>query len=235
MIENLFTAGPLCLLVGICYAAWQVMLAVSQLDKFEWKNLKNQAAFGVIVFCVLAWPLAIAYRPKSIFSVRALAPVDYRTAAYQRERDKLTRVLPHCSSLIRYTQSQKGVKFAEHFFTPQDIQSAIAKPIKRYWRLNLDDADILRWVRTAQMDDPSPVDVPWAWTSFGMLAAEMLEQGLGKTYCVQCSKQYVATDIKPADDQTSAGATMIRKVCPAGHLVFDCRQNIARGLAVGNR
>lgn len=235
MKEILVTAGYLYLLVGIFYAAWLTLLAVSQLDQFEWKNLKKQRALGVLLLCVLAWPIAIAYRPKSIFSVRALAPVDYRTAAYQRERDKLTRALPHCSSLIRYTQSEKGVRISEHFFTPKDIQSAIAKPIKRYWRPNLDDAELLRWVRTAQMDDPLPVDVPWPWTSFGMLAAEMLEQGLGNTYCVQCGKQYVASDLTAANEQPSAGVTIIRKLCPEGHLVLYYRQKSAYGLGVDNR
>ena len=235
MMEPVFAAGQIYLCVGIAYAAWLTILSLFQLNRFEWKNLKNQAAFGVIVFCVLAWPLAIAYRPKSIFSVRALAPVDYRSAAYQRERDKLSRALPRCSSLIRYNQSLKGVKIAAHVFTPLEIQDALAKPIKRYWRPNLDDVDILRWVRTAQMDDPLPVDVPWAWTGFGILAAEMLEQGLGKTYCVECSKEYVASDIKPAKNHPPGGVSMISKVCPKGHWVLQQRLHSAQGSRIENR
>lgn len=52
MIEILVTAGYLYLLVGIFYAAWLALLAVSQLDQFEWKNLKMQRALGVLLLCV---------------------------------------------------------------------------------------------------------------------------------------------------------------------------------------
>lgn len=95
--------------------------------------------------------------------------MNYRLAAFQRERDKLANEIQHCSSENRFIQSQNGVNMSEHLFAPTDIQVVAAKPIKCYWGVGHDDAEILRWVKQAKFDDPLPVDVPWAWTGFVMV------------------------------------------------------------------
>ena len=113
-----------------------------------------------------------------------------------------------------------GVKVANHCFTPADIAATAAKPIKRYWSSPEEETEIIRWVRTADLSDAAPVDVPWVWTGFIFLADEMLRQGLGKTHCIQCDQTYSATALTAEDTKRSgvSGQKCLR--CPAGHTVL---------------
>lgn len=206
--------------IGVIFALWLVVMAGYQLDKFDRRHLNKGYAAAILLLIVAAWPLAIIHRPKALFSVRALAPVDYRSAAFMRERFKLSQALPHCSSCVCFSPTIGGVKVANHCFTPADIAATAAKPIKRYWSSPEEETEIIRWVRTADLSDAAPVDVPWVWTGFIFLADEMLRQGLGKTHCIQCDQTYSATALTAEDTKRSgvSGQKCLR--CPAGHTVL---------------
>lgn len=207
--------------IGILLAVWFVFLAATQLDRFDWAKLDKLEAIGFLVLSAVAWPMVVIKVPKSLRSIRALAPVDYRTAAYMREVDRLTKDPPHCSSMIRHCQYENGVKVAEHFFSPADIVKTIENSEKRYWGAQPDDYKILAWTKSADMADHVPVDTPWVWNGFELLADEMLRAALGSVRCFLCGKTYSAKELTADSETAASGWIRNRQRCPEKHLVLD--------------
>jgi hypothetical protein len=207
--------------IGALFSLWLVVMASYQLDKFDRQYLNKSVAVAILVLCIVGWPLALMYRPKALVSVRALAPIDYRSAAFMRERFRLSQALPYCASRVSFSPTKGGVKIARHLFSAADIESTAAKPIKRYWRSLAEESEIIRWVRTANLSDDSPVEVPWVWTGFALLADDMLRQGLGETHCIACDQRYSATVLQPEDDYAAADSVHKRLLCPKGHTVLE--------------
>ena len=225
MTDQLTLIAKIYLATGAFFAVWLIMMGSYQLDQFDRQNLKKSHAVAILLLCVFAWPLALIHRPKALFSVRALAPIDFRSAAFMRERYKLSQALPHCSSLIRFSQMQGGIKLADHFFSPAEIESTAVKPIKRNWRSSQDDSEIIRWVRTADLSDTQPVYIPWVWTGFVALADEILRRGLGRTHCMKCNREYTAAELSSRDQKTAEDHSQKKLLCPEGHIVLEFQDN----------
>ena len=224
MTDTLSLIARMYLAIGVIFAVWLIVMAGYQLDRFDRQNLNKGAAAGILLLCILAWPIAMIHRPKALVSVRALAPIDYRSAAFMRERYRLSQALPHCSSRVCFSPTKEGVKMASHLFSPAEIESTAAKPIKRYWLSQDEETQIIRWVRSSDLNDATPVDVPWIWTGFIHLADEMLRQGLGKTHCAQCDKAYSATELRSDNDSSAGDSNQKRLLCPAGHTVLELQR-----------
>lgn len=208
-------------LLGVGLAVWFVFLAVVQLDRFDWARMDKLEAAAFLLLSALAWPIVVFKVPKSLTSIRALAPVDYRSAAYMREVDRLSKNPPHCSSSIRVCQYENGVKVAELFFSPQNVISAIGNSKKRLWGPQPDDDKFVEWAKRAVIADPIPVDVPWVWSGTSLLADEMIRAGFGSVRCLECGKEYSATEMKPDSGTAASGWIRNRQLCPEGHFALD--------------
>lgn len=221
MLDIFLNIGEIYAVIGLLLAVWFVFLAAIQLDKFDWARMDKSEAVGFLVLSAMAWPLVVFKTPRSLRSIRAIAPVDYRTAAYMREVDRLSKSPPHCSSSIRHCQYENGVKVAELFFSPQDFISVIGRAEKRCWGPQTDDDKYVEWAKRAEMTDPNPVDVPWVWSGASLLADEMIRAGFGTVRCLECGKEYSATEMAPGSGTAASGWIRNRQLCPEGHFVLD--------------
>lgn len=221
LFDAVFLVAIIYLGIGCAFSAWLIILSIFQLDKFDWKKLHRLDATGVLLIAVIGWPLLIAHRPKSITSARALMPVDYRSAAFLRESDRISKKPPYCSALISYVQNEKGIKTAEYLLKTDELFKVIAKPIKRHWVAQPNDAAIFSWLQTANLADESPTRAPWVWTNFPVLVDEMLTQGFGKVHCVACQKDFDASALSSSKHPVPGGGTAHKRLCPQGHVVLN--------------
>lgn len=227
--DTLFMIAKIYFVAGCAFSLWLIVLSIFQLDRFEWKNLRKLDAFGVLLFSIMGWPLLIVHRPKSIFSARALIPVDYRSAAFHRETDRISNDPPHCSAFVQHVQHERGTKIAEYLLETEELTKVLAKPIKRFWVAQANDEVISSWFQSADLTDKTPVNVPWVWTNFPILVDEMLTQGFGRVHCVACQKDFEATELTLSKAALPTGGATHKRLCPEGHVVLNYRYNRSAG------
>lgn len=227
--DTIFLIAKIYVGMGCVFSVWLITLSIFQLDRFEWKHLHKLDAFSVLLFSIMGWPLLIAHRPKSIISARALIPVDYRSAAFQRETDRISNDPPHCAAFVKHIQHEKGIKTAEYLLKTEELTKVLAKPIKRFWVAQANDAVICSWLQSADLTDKTPVNVPWVWTNFPILVDEMLTQGFGTVHCVACQKDFEATELSLSKVVLPTGGATHKRLCPQGHVVLNYRYNRSTG------
>ena len=215
--------------MGCVFSIWLITLSVFQLDRFEWRHLQKLDTFSVLLFSIMGWPLLIAHRPKSIFSVRALIPVDYRSAAFHREINRISNDPPYCSAFVKYIQHERGIKTAEYLLKTEELIKVLAKPIKRFWVAQDNDVVISSWLKSSDLSDKNPVNVPWVWTNFPILVDEMLTQGFGAVHCVACQKNFESTELSLSKVALPTGGVTHKRLCPDGHVVLNYRYNRSTG------
>lgn len=226
MSDAFFLVAKIYLGIGCAFSAWLVILSIFQLDKFDWKKLHRLEATGALLFAVIGWPLLIAHRPKSITSARALIPVDYRSAAFLRESDRISKNPPYCAAYISYVQHENGIKTAKYLLRADELSKVIEKPIKRYWVAQPNNEAISSWLKSANLADETPINVPWVWTNFPILVDEMLTQGFGKVHCVACQKEFDASALSSSKQPVPDGGTAHKRLCPKWHVVLNYRSNL---------
>jgi hypothetical protein len=227
--DTLLLIAKIYLGIGSAFSVWLIMISLIQLDRFDWQKLHKLDALGVLLFAIVGWPFLIAQRPKSVISARALMPFDFRSAAFLRETDRISKKPPYCSSTVKFVQHANGIKSAEYILKTDALTQVLAKPIKRFWVAQPNDAAIHQWLKSADLSDPTPVDVPWVWTNFPMLVDEMLSQGLGRVHCVACQKDFEAAELSATKDALPGGGATHKRYCPEGHVVLNYRYNRALG------
>lgn len=227
--ESLFLIGKIYVGAGCAFALLLIILSIFQLDRFEWKTLHKLDSLGVLLFSIMGWPFLIIHRPKSIFSARALIPVDYRSAAFHRETDRISNNLPYCSAYIKYVQHEKGIITAEYILKTEELTKLLAKPIKRFWVAQANDAIIYSWLQSADLTDNSPVEVPWVWTNFPILVDEMLTQGFGTVHCLACQRDFEASQLTLSKVSLPTGGATHKRLCREGHVVLNYRFNRSIG------
>ena len=209
------------LVLAALFVTWFLGYAYIGLDQYDRRYVRWVETVAMVAFCALIWPLLLVRRPKCILKPSDLYEWDSTRAGFDRERDRLMRDLKRCTNRIRFEAHNKGKMIGEFEFPSDAIAAYLAHRTDKDGYGNINDlSEVKQWVDNADLLNAQASEIPWVWTSFNLLAAELASLGVGDCFCGTCRTHYFATELESGSGDGSPGWIAVIIKCPKGHEVM---------------
>ena len=175
----------------------------------------------MVILSALTWPLILVRRPKYIQRPSELYERDSMRSRFDRERDRLMRELKRCTNRVRFEAHSRGKMIGEFEFPSDAISAYLAHRTDKDGYGNINDlSEVKQWVDNADLLNAQASEIPWVWTSFNLLAAELASLGVGDCFCGTCRTHYFAAELDSGSGDGSPGWIAAIVKCPRGHEVM---------------
>lgn len=200
---------------------WIMAHAFIGMDKYDRRYVSWGETGVIALITALFWPVVIVWKPGFFLRPSKLYERDSRSALIARERDRVRNELKRCSNRVRFEMSQTGKMTGEFEFPAESIAAYLAHRTDKdgYGALS-DIKEIQAWVSGADILNGQASEVPWVWGSFQLLAAELIDAGLGNCFCGTCRTHYENWELEAGSGDGSPGWIAVIVKCPKGHEVI---------------
>lgn len=208
-------------LVVAVIIGWLIGFAYVGLDKYDRQYIRWGEIGLMVLLLAFLWPLVLLLKPGYFLHPGKVYKQDSYTAMRARERDRVRREMSRCASSVQFRMGN-GSESCGEFLFPTDAMArylALRSTTDGYGVLG-DLADIQEWVSNADYMNTNPSEVPWIWDSFKLLAAEMIEAGIGSCLCASCQTRYENNKMETGFGDGSPGWIAVIVRCPKGHEVM---------------
>lgn len=203
------------------FMTWFIGYAYIGMDKYDRRYIGWGETLAMVVLSALTWPLILVRRPKFIQRPSELYEWDSTRSRFDRERDRLMRELKRCTNRVRFEAHSKGKMIGEFEFPSDAISAYLASRTDKDGYGNINDLpEIKRWVDGADLLNAQASEIPWVWTSFNFLAAELASMGVGDCFCGTCRTHYYGGELETGSGDGSPGWIAVIIKCPKGHEVM---------------
>lgn len=201
--------------------AWSLGYAFIVLDSYDRRYISWGQTVAMAIISTLLWPLVLIRRP--IFFKRPTETYEWDPARsrFDRERDWLLKDLKRCTNRVRFEAHHNGKMIGEFEFPSDAISAYLAHRTDKDGYGNINDLpEIKRWVDNADLLNAQASEIPWVWTSFNLLAAELASLGVGDCFCGTCRTHYFSAELETGSGDGSPGWIAAIIKCPKGHEVM---------------
>lgn len=207
--------------LAVLFLSWFLGYAYVGMDKYDRRYISWGETVAMVILCALTWPLFLVRRMKCIQRPSELYVWDSTRSRFDRERDRLVRELKRCTNRVRFEAHDKGKMIGEFEFPSDAISAYLAHRTDKDGYGNINDlSEIKQWVDNADLLNAQASEIPWVWSSFNFLAAELASLGVGNCFCGTCRTHYFATELESGSGYGSPGWIAVIIKCPNGHEVM---------------
>lgn len=209
------------LIVSAMFLGWFLGVPYIGMDKYDRRHIRWGETLAMVFMSALFWPLVLVRKPALVRQPSKIYEWDSYSASTARERDKMRRELKRCSNRIRLGMKKDGALIGEFEFPADKIARYLSQrtDMDGYGDFN-DLPEIRAWVTNADYKNGQAIEVPWVWDSFKLLAAELIEMGLGNCFCGTCRSHYENWELETGSGDGSPGWIAVIVKCPKGHEVM---------------
>lgn len=203
------------------FLTWFIGYTYIGMDKYDRRYIRWAETVAMLVLCALTWPFFLLRRPKCIQRPCELYEWDTTRSRFDRERDRLLRELKRCTNRVRFEANSNGCMIGEFEFPSDAISAYLANRTDNDGYGNINDlSEVKHWVDNADLLNAQASEVPWVWTSFNLLVAELTSLGIGDCFCGICRTHYFSTELECGSGDGSPGWIAVIVKCPKGHEVM---------------
>lgn len=201
--------------------AWFAGAPIISFDTYDRRHIRWVSSFALICFSAFFWPILIIKNPKMLIRPSDLYDWDATGAMLARERARVKNELARCTNRVRYEAKINGQLSGEFEFPSEAMGTYIASRTKMTGYGDIKDLpEINSWVANADLRNGQASDVPWVWSSFNLLAEELIAVGTGSCFCGTCRTHYENWELDSGTGDGSPGWIAVIVKCPKGHEVL---------------
>lgn len=209
------------MLICLLLLCWFLGFAYIGMDKYDRRYIGWAETGAILLVSALCWPVLLVRKPLSFMKPSRLYVLDSYSAQTVRERDRIRRELSRCSNRVRFEMSNEGLLLGGFEFPAEAMAAYLAQRTDNDGYGSLRDlSEIQDWVSKADHMNGQASEVPWIWGSFKLLAAELVEVGLGSCFCGTCRAHYENWELESGSGNGSLGWIAVIVKCPKGHEVM---------------
>lgn len=209
------------LLISLLLLGWFLGFAYIAMDRYDRRYISWGETVPIVVLSALTWPFILMRSPIYIHRPSKLYEWDSIRSRYDRERDTLMRELKRCTNRVRFEALNKGKMIGEFEFPSDAISAYLASRTHKDGYGNISDLqDMKKWVDNADLLNGVASEVPWIWSSFKLLATELVSVGVGNCFCGSCRTHYLSSELESGFGDGSPGWIAAIVKCPRGHEVM---------------
>lgn len=209
------------LLICLLILTWLMVYAFIALDSYDRRYIRWGKTLAMGTLSAVLWPFVLVRKPMFLKRPSEIYEWDPSRSRFDRERDRLMRELKRCTNRVRFEAHSKGKMIGEFEFPSDAIAAYLAHRSDKDGYGNINDLpEIKRWLDGADLLNAQASEIPWVWTSFNLLAAELASLGVGDCFCGTCRTHYYGGELETGTGDGSPGWIAVIIKCPKGHEVM---------------